>query len=290
MNLTQLQYFHAVCTYQSISEAAEFLHISQPSLSVAIKELEAEYGVMLFQRHHRGMKLTAEAEQLLEMSKGLLKQFEDLENRLYAMGNKRKSLRLGVPPMIGSLLFPWIYSEFPARHPDVRLEITEGGRKELLSRLLEDALDMVFLPHVQPFEEKLKAVEITQFEVVCGASRENALSQQKAITMSELDGIPLVLFKNSFFQTEEIKKRFAVEKVEPAILLQTDQLSTVETIIESNAAVGFLFKPLIEKNKAIAAVSLQPPLYVKVSLVWRKNVFQSDAMRGFQTFAASYKK
>jgi len=143
VNLTQLEYFHAVCTYQSISAAAEYLHISQPSLSVAIREMEQEYGLLLFQRHHRGMRLTPEGEQLLNMSSNLMKQFHDLEQKLYAMGNQRKLLRLGVPPMIGSLLLPQIYGSFTGQHPDILLEITEGGRKELLSRLLDDALDMV---------------------------------------------------------------------------------------------------------------------------------------------------
>jgi len=288
VNLTQLEYFHAVCTYQSISAAAEYLHISQPSLSVAIREMEQEYGLLLFQRHHRGMRLTPEGEQLLNMSSNLMKQFHDLEQKLYAMGNQRKLLRLGVPPMIGSLLLPQIYGSFTGQHPDILLEITEGGRKELLSRLLDDALDMVFLPHVQPFGETLRAVEITRLEVVCGVSKENTLSQHERICMSDLAGIPLALFKNSFFQTEEIKKRFSLENVEPNILLQTDQLSTVETIMESNVAVGFLFKPLLEKNKSIAAISLDPPLHVKVSLVWKKNVFLCESMRAFQRFAEAF--
>ena len=60
MNLIQLKYFHAVCQFQTVSEAAEYLYISQPSLSNAIKELENEFGVALFRRHHRGMTLTEE--------------------------------------------------------------------------------------------------------------------------------------------------------------------------------------------------------------------------------------
>jgi len=61
MNLNQLKYFSAVCTYQTISDAAAYLHISQPSLSSAIKELEKEFGVVLFRRHHRGMVLLRKA-------------------------------------------------------------------------------------------------------------------------------------------------------------------------------------------------------------------------------------
>jgi DNA-binding transcriptional LysR family regulator len=191
--------------------------------------------------------------------------------------------------MIGSLLLPRIYGEFARQQPDIRLEITEGGRKELLEGLLQDGVDMVFLPHVQPFEEGLKALELARFEVVCAVSKENPLSRQASLGMVDLARSPLVLFKNSFFQTEEIKKRFAQEQVEPWILLQTAQLSTVETMIESNAAVGFLFKPLIEKNGGIAPVSLEPPLHVSVSLVLKKDMYLSDSMRSFLRFAESFR-
>lgn len=191
--------------------------------------------------------------------------------------------------MIGSLLLPRIYGEFARQQPELRLEITEGGRQELLDSLLQDGLDMVFLPHVQPFEEGLKALELTRFEVVCAVSKENSLSRRDSLGMAELARSPLVLFKNSFFQTEAIKKRFAQEQVEPWILLQTAQLSTVETMIESNAAVGFLFKPLIEKNGGIASVSLEPPLHVSVSLVRKKDTYLSDSMRRFLEFAETFR-
>ena len=58
MNLMQLKYFNAICTFGTVSGAAEYLHIAQPSLSNAIKELEGEFGVLLFSRRHRGMVLT----------------------------------------------------------------------------------------------------------------------------------------------------------------------------------------------------------------------------------------
>ena len=289
MKLSHLEYFHAVCTYQTISAAAEYLHISQPSLSTAIKEMEQEYGVALFLRQHRGMKLTEEGQKLFAMSGTLLKQFRDVEQTLYALGNKRKLLRLGVPPMTGSLLLPRIYGEFARQQPDIRLEILEGGRKELLESLLQDGLDMVFLSHVQPFEKGLQAIPLMKLEVVCAVSRENALSRQASMKMTDLEGSPLVLFKNSFFQTEEIKKRFAMESVTPRILLQTAQLSTVETMIESDAAVGFLFKPLIGKSGGIASVSLEPPLYVSVSLVRKKDMHLSESMRAFCRFAETFR-
>ena len=64
MNLIQLRYFQAVCACGNLTQAAQQLHISQPSLSSAIQTLEKEFGVGLFVRQYRGVELTAEGEQL----------------------------------------------------------------------------------------------------------------------------------------------------------------------------------------------------------------------------------
>ena len=94
----------------------------------------------------------------------------------------------------------------------------------------------------------------------------------------------MVLLNNSFFQTEEILKRFSAAGTTPKILLQTDQLSSLQSIIKSNAAAGFLFRELIADSNEIQAVPLSPPLFVTVSLVWKKDAYMSDNMERFRDF------
>ncbi|MBP3337102.1 MAG: LysR family transcriptional regulator [Clostridia bacterium] len=284
MNLVQLKYFHAVCTYRSVSGAAEFLYISQPTLSNAIKELENEFGVALFMRHHRGMMLTEEGEMLYKMSKELLSRAEQIENVMEDMGNKRKKLRLGVPPMIGSLVLPHIYRKFSGKFLDVTLEITEGGREEILQKLKDDYLDMVFVPHNAPFESNLAAQKIASLEVVCCAKKNSGKLNEKSVSALKLKNIPLVLFKDSFFQTEEIKKWFARSNVSPCVLLKTGQLSTVLSLISKDIAVGFLFRNLIENNDDLKAISLQEKMFADVSLVWKKDSYVFESMKIFSDF------
>ena len=69
MTIDQLRYFQAVCTYDSISRAAEILNISQPSISNAIANLENEFGVKLFTRYHKRLKLTDEGNILVKYFK-----------------------------------------------------------------------------------------------------------------------------------------------------------------------------------------------------------------------------
>lgn len=284
MNIIQLKYFNAVCTYRTVSAAAEYLHISQPSLSASIKELEREFGVALFYRQHRGMTLTHEGEVLHAMAKDLLNRAEQIENVMSDLGRERRILRLGIPPMIASLFLPRIYRDFIPSCPGIQAEITEGGRGELMSMLSDDCLDMVFLPHDRAPEPWLMSQKITRLEIVCCASHSNPISRCKSLSPKELCGIPLVLFKNSFFQTEEIKKRFAMNNITPDILLQTQQLSTVLSVIREDIAVGFMFRQLIESNPNLVPIPLSVPMYVDVSLVWKKNAYMFNYMRKLKEF------
>lgn len=284
MNLNQLKYFYTVCICGSLSEAAEHLYISQPSLSAAIKALENEYGILLFNRTHAGMQLTAEGNQLFRSCKEILKQAEQLEKRMKDLGNQNSKLRLGIPPMIGSLIIAQIYRDFRAAHPDIQLEVTEDGRSELLCKLSENLLDMVFLLRNNPLDSNFAALNIGKFEIVCCVAKDNPLASKTAVTPQILKDTPLVLFENSFFQTEKIKKWFAAEKIEPNILMQTKQLSTMLSLVSQNVAAGFMIKELAQANQNFITLPCKTSLSADFSLVWNKNAYNSNSMENFRNY------
>jgi len=284
MNLNQLKYFYAVCIQGSLSAASESLYISQPSLSSSIKSLEKEFGVCLFNRRYKGMELTAEGKRLYEMCKDILSRTEQLEDIMKDLGNERNKLRLGIPPMIGSIILPYIYRDFRKLYPDITLEIVEDGRSGLLDKLSENYLDMIFLLHNNSLDEKFASAKVASLEIVCCASKNNEIAEYKSVTPHLLKNVPLVLFENSFFQTEEIKKWFAREKVTPNIILQTKQLSTMLTMISSNVAAGFTFRELTETNKAFIAIPIENPMFADVSLVWKKDSHYLSCMEKFRKY------
>ena len=285
MNITQLRHFQAVCTFQSVSHAAQFLHISQPSLSSAIKELESEFGVVLFRRHHRGMTLTEEGQTLLKMASQILGTMDRTEELMKSLGKERRYLRLGIPPMIGSLILPEIYRSFLGENPDIHLQITEGGHRELMEKLREDQLDMVIISHSGPLEQTFSSQPMARLPIdFCTAGE---IPEGERATPQLVAQGPLVLFEDSFFQTEKIKKWFSDCGISPNIILQTKQLSTLQSIISHKIAAGFLFRRLAEADPRITAIPTEPPLQVEVSLVWRR---ESHLSYGMERFAAFLRK
>lgn len=146
---------------------------------------------------------------------------------------------------------------------------------------------MAFIPHDHPLPDRYTGILITKLETMCCMSRRHALANQDHVPIDALLEQPLVLFKNSFFQTERIIARFEAAGITPKILLQSDQLSTIHKLIASNAAVGFLFRQVIDTLPEIAFRPLDPPMTTQVSLVWHTTSCLSAEQRRFIEYIRS---
>lgn len=284
MNINHLKYFYAVATHRSVSQAAQRLYISQPSLSNAIKELEREFAVTLFYRRYNGMFLTPDGTKLYNSVKDLLSRYDEVEQMLHRMGTNTKQLRLGIPPMISSFIFADLYKGFVMKHPDVDLTITEKGRYDLLEKLNDGLLDIVLLPHSKPFDSSLSVQRIGSLEIVCCVNRTDPLAANRTVTAEQLASHPLTLFSDTFFQTKTIKDWFANAGIEPTVSLQTEQFSTAQSMIENGLTVGFMFKNLAEKKPSLQPIPLDPPIRVDVSVLRKKDSYVFDGMQKLERY------
>ena len=284
MTLDQLRYFQAVCKYDSVSRAAEALNISQPSVSNAIANLEKEFGVELFTRQHKRLVLTKNGLLMSELADKLLLQAEETRITMQAQGCNNNVLRLGVPPMIGSLVLPILYKEHFKHYPGLQVHVLEGGSSSLKRLLAEDQVDMVFLPHTHPFDSTLCSVLLTELQNVCCVNKDHPFSACKSISLEALQKESLVLFKHSFFQTERILSEFSRLGCTPNILLDTAQLSTVQNMIASNTAVGFMFEFLLKSTPDLVGIPLDPPIKTQISLVWKQSARLSANMKNLIQF------
>lgn len=265
MKLNQLRYFQAVCRSGSIRKTTELLHISQPSISSAIMELEKEFQVQLFVRQSRSLILTDEGRTLLGYADEILRKTDEAERIMHMLGSQKKTLRIGIPPMIGSLILPELYKMIP---DDLQLAVSENGRRELLARLRARQLEAAFLPHdIAITDETLVSTPVFRMETVFCVSGHHRFAGRQSVTFEELGNERLVLFRNDFFHAEIIRDRLRSAGADPEILMETSQLSTIHTMIHSGMASGFLFRNLAESYDGIIPVSLEPKLEIQISLV-----------------------
>ena len=288
MTLDQLRYFRAVCQYDSVIQAAKTLNISQPSVSNAIANLEKEFNVELFSRRRKRLFKTKECLQLLQMAENVLSQADELSRSMRELGSQNKILNLGVPPMIGSLILPDLYGKYLCNHTNLRVHTVEAASRTLLQLLAEKEIDMAFLPHTKSFDNHLHSQPVKTLQNVCCVSTAHPLASRKSISLAELCNEPLVLFKDSFFQTQRILEEFTRLAITPNILLSTSQLSTVQNMISNNTAIGFLFDFLPKAATNMVGIPLDPPMLTQISLAWNANSPVSSNMNILIQYAKEY--
>lgn len=290
MKLIQLRYFLAACQYNNFTRAAEVMHVSQPSISSAVQELEREFGLTLLQRNNKRILLTREGMYFKERAEQLIEQADALSQVMCDMGNKRKRINLGVPPMIGTFIFPDLYSAFKKQFPEIQICSREGGSRELLRLLDNGELDLSILPsnHISSLEYHI--VNMVQTETVFCVSRDHPLAARESVDIRTIEQEPLIMFHEGFYQNEFIKQRYEEAGCTPNIIHYSSQFYTIKEFIQRGIASGFMFRDIAKNVNEIAGIPLDRPLRVQISLVRsRAQHVYSDAMK-FMDFVKQYYK
>lgn len=270
MTLQQLRYFICACKYKNISQACEELHVSQPSVSVAVKNLEKEFGCTFFKRDRTGFTLTKEGEELYSLAASLLDHAKDVEDTLRGLGRGASGVKLGIPPMAGAILLPQILAALGESCADIELSTKEGSREELMRFIDDNLIDAAFLPHEREFGAEYFAVPVREFETVCCVWDGHRLSDMPKITPKLLEGEPMVLFSEGYFQNERLEKIFGDAGVTLSATHKSSQLSTIRQLIASRIAIGFMFREVAQSIDGVKAISLCPEIRTKISLVFKK--------------------
>lgn len=132
MDIRQLEYFAEVAKQLSFTKAAATLHVSQPSISKAIQQLEVELDVPLFYRSSKQLELTDAGHAVLINTQHVLEAFKNIRSELTdLMELKKGKIRIGIPPIVGAEFFSKLVSQYKERYPYVEIVLTEVGTKKL---------------------------------------------------------------------------------------------------------------------------------------------------------------
>ncbi|MEO1405804.1 MAG: hydrogen peroxide-inducible genes activator, partial [Pseudomonadota bacterium] len=190
--LRQLQYLIAIADTGRFSDAAKRLHVSQPSLSTQIAEMEAELDCALLERGRARTFLTPLGEEVVRRARRILSEVEDMKavTRETALGLAGR-LRLGVLPSVGPYLLPTATKRLHTEFPELRLLVSEEKTEDLETHLTNGAFDIIIST---PEDHSVHASEpLFEEKLWICAAPDHALSQsQDPIPLSSLKGLPLL--------------------------------------------------------------------------------------------------
>lgn len=187
MTLTELRYLVALDTERHFGRAAERSFVSQPTLSVALKKLEDQLGVILFERHRGEARPTPVGKRVIEQARRVLAEAEQLKSIAQEGGDELKgSLRIGAIYTVGPYLYPHLVPVLRKNVPDMPLVIEENYTDVLARRLKQNELDVIVI--ALPFGGSgIQTWPLYDESFVVAMPREHVWAQKKEIPSSELN-------------------------------------------------------------------------------------------------------
>ncbi|WP_141430644.1 LysR family transcriptional regulator [Bacillus sp. 03113] len=146
MNLHALRIFTTVAYNQSVTEAAKVLSISQPAVTIQIRNLEKETGLKLIETEGRGIKLTAAGEFLFKQAENLFDMEKEIENKLVQFKNgELEKLRISSTYLPANFLLPTWLAKFKKQFPLVKVDLYSGNSNQVIEKLLHYQTDIAFV-------------------------------------------------------------------------------------------------------------------------------------------------
>ena len=284
-----MKYFQTVCRYGSITKAAEELFVSQPTISFCIKELESEFGVRLFHRRHNRLQLTVEGSYFLDKVNYILQSVDALAVQMKNMGNNRNHVKIAVPAMISTFLFPQIFNAYSKTYPEVELEMLETGSLQVRKLVDASSVDLGITIRDDVVDDTYNELPLVSTELLFCVSRKHPLADRKQISFKELSDEHIILFKADSYQNIFIKRAFSEAGVEPNIMLYSSQLYTIKQFLSYGNVGAFLYRQVAEMDKDLVCIPLEQPIIQDIALIWTKNGNLYSDSENFIQFAKQLK-
>jgi DNA-binding transcriptional LysR family regulator len=291
--LRQLQFFIAAAEAGSVSGAARALSISQSSVTEAIRALEDDLGVALFDRQARGLLITHKGSAFLRHARQIL---EDVAIARTAFRDEGEAmtgrLSLGVTSLVAGYVLSDILSRFRRAYPQVELSVIEDNGDYLQHLLIGGELDVAVLLTSSVKDRMALHVEtllVSPYRLWMPLG--HALAQQEAIALDELAGQPLIQLMVDEIE-ESTRRLMGALAVKPQIAFRTRSVEAVRSLVATGAGLAILpslvYRPWSLEGDRIEIRDVSGDLpSVQVGLAWRRGAPLSAPALNFVRSAQS---
>lgn len=286
--LRQFRYLVALADSLNFHKAAETCHVSQPSLSVQIRDLEAKLGVQLFERTRRKVVLTPIGRQVAERAREVLREVQDITDLARsARAPLSGPLRLGVIATLGPYLMPYVLSAFREEHPDLRLYVREDPSRRLERRLKDGELDVILVDFPVDMDG-LDGFALFTEPLWLAVPADDPLAGRESVTAAELADTDLLLLEEGHCLRQEVLELAHRVGAREHTGFQATSLDTLRQMVASHIGPTLLPALYVAAEAAhdpqIKVLSVTNPAPARtVGLLWRR---RSTRHAEFQELAA----
>ncbi len=289
MTIRHLKIFTAVADNGGMSRAAKKLHISQPSISQAIAELEKHYGVKLFERLSQKLYLTKEGELMLSFSRHILDSFEHMEEAMN-QAVETTSLRIGCSVSVGTCLINDILDEADRRIPECQISVNVTNSSEVEREILNNEVDLGIVEGILKSKD-LIVTPICKDEMVVVCGKDHWLAGEESVTLEMLHGQPYISRESGSSERNQIEKMFEEHGVQLQRIFCSTNTEAIKNAVIHGRGIAVFSTRMIEEEKRKGEIIVLPLREISVTrninMVIHKNKYLSAEIKALQEILLS---
>ena len=270
MTLLHLVYYVEVCHTQNFIKAAANLHVTQPTITNAVKALEDEFHLRLIDRNNKSFIITEAGQTLLEMTIQMLEYHDWINIVMRDKAAHDLQLRVGIPNMSNAACFPWFFSVLHKSNPELEILTAHDLTASLLPQLSSGKLDMLIVPY-RPAESQFINMEIMHSRFLFCVSKDSPYANRTHVSIGDICHEPII----SYFGDQYLRNLGIIEKYrsfggELSITYRCNQISVLLNLIRKNEGCGFLIEEVVADEQGIVGIPVDEELPVTLYLVWTR--------------------
>ena len=283
MTIRNLEIFTKVAELGSMSAAAKKLYITQPSVSIAISEIEKEYDVKLFDRVGNHLRLTPTGQQLLIYASGIIQQYKEME--LFLKDKSHYSgIRIGATATVGHYLIAPIIEQLKDEMPNIQCEVTVASTGIIDERLLRSELDIGFVEgDVSAPSLIVDPILIDELTVIC--STKHRFFARKSIRLQELIGEDFILREKGSGTRAKVESILRENHISYQPQWSCYSFEAIKEAVIHNLGITIMSPRVVRRELSSgelwACVIEDANLKRTFDLVYRQNKFFSPALERF---------
>ena len=284
--LRQLEILIAVVEAGSFSAAGQRLGLVQPAVSLAVRKMEAGFGVTLLDRSGARPRLTSEGDVLLSHARQI---FTDVDRLGRHMRELRQldtgRLTVGSPAFVSGFLLPPIVLRFLAAYPGVQVHVVEDSSSNVIARVRSGELDVGFAAGHHSFDG-LDVSALGDQPMIAAVSAGSALARRKIQSWAQVLDEPLILFPEGYNQRSFLNGVARHLGRTPRVVCEAENANFITAMVQAGYGVGFMFTAIAAATPGVHAVPIEGRPAIPITVYRMREQVRSLAAQAFYAVAS----
>ncbi|MBB6453679.1 DNA-binding transcriptional LysR family regulator [Salirhabdus euzebyi] len=266
MNLEHLKVFYTAATKKNFSETAKILHLSQPSVSLQIRQLEDHLNIKLFERTTKKISLTPAGELLFQNADKILKLVNQAEKEIELLSESvHGELLVGASRTIGEHVLPYVLGQYIKEYPQVNIRLRILNSQNIIEHLKNKEINIGFIESMISYPDFVQK-PFLEDELVLIAPQNYShilISDNNFIAPNDLFSLPIILREQGSGTRQVVEEHLRKNNLDPSklnVILELENTESIKSAVESGMGVSIISKSAIRKElqlKSLKAISIE---------------------------------